>query len=141
MSSPLRVGDLAFGKVLELQPTGALVGLPTGEVGFLHLSEVQGALTAGQEVLVKVIGLDRRDRPTLSIRRVTDQDRDAMAYHREAVEFGSALTARPLVPPPPAAPEERVEWRLGAWLRTAEGALGRLRRRQAARASQKFNLD
>ncbi|MCX7750091.1 MAG: S1 RNA-binding domain-containing protein [Candidatus Bipolaricaulota bacterium] len=139
----LRVGDLAFGKVLELQPTGALVGLPTGEVGFLHLSEVPdgagGSLVPGQELLVKVIGLDRLERLALSVRRVTDEDRDAMAYHREAVEFRSALASRPLTAPPP--PEERLEWRLQRWLKTAEGALGRLRRRQAARTSQKLNLD
>lgn len=144
MSSSLRVGDVAWGKVLEVQPNGALIGLAEGGVGFLHASEAAdpgGGLTPGQEVLVKVIGLDRLERPALSMRRVTDGDRDAMVYHREAVEFRSALASRPLAASPAPTPEERVEWRLQAWAKTAEGALGRLRRRQATRTSQKLNLD
>lgn len=144
MSSPLRVGDVAVGKVLEVQPNGALIGLAEGGVGFLHASEMADpgrGLTPGQEVLVKVIGLDRLERPALSMRRVTDGDRDAMAYHLEAVGFRSALASRPLAVPPAPTPEERVEWRLQAWIKTAEGALGRLRRRQASRTSQKLNLE
>lgn len=144
-----RVGDLALGKVLEIQLNGVLIGFPEGGVGFLHTSEIPTvgdgpggrALIVGQEVLVKVIGLDRLDRPTLSLRRVTDQDRDALAYHREAIEFRSALNSRAGATPLPAEPEERVERRLEAWLKATDAALGRLKRCHGDRTSKRLELD
>lgn len=149
MTSNPRVGDLALGKVLEIQLNGVLIGFPEGGVGFLHTSEIPTvgdgpggrALSVGQEVLVKVIGLDRLDRPTLSLRRVTDQDRDALAYHREAIEFRSALNSRAGATPLPAEPEERVERRLEAWLKATDAALGRLKRRHGDRTSKRLELD
>ncbi|MBC7170156.1 S1 RNA-binding domain-containing protein [Candidatus Bipolaricaulota bacterium] len=148
MTPKLGVGDLVLGKVIEIQANGALLGFPGGEVGFLHASEVveegRGAgekgLAVGQELLVKVIGFDRLERPTLSLRRVTDQDREAIAYHREAIEFRSALIARSAAPPVEE-PGERIEWRLEAWLKATEAALGRLKRRRGARVSQEIELD
>lgn len=149
MTSNPRVGDLALGVVLEIQLNGALIGFAEGGVGFLHTSEIPTAgdgpggraLIVGQEVLVKVIGLDRLDRPTLSLRRVTDQDRDALAYHREAIEFRSALNSRAGATPLPAEPEERVERRLEAWLKATDAALGRLKRRHGDRTSKRLELD
>lgn len=148
MTPKLKVGDLAVGKVLETQHNGVLVGFPEGGVGFLHASEIpeEGApgaksLAVGQEILVKVIGSDRLERPALSVRRVTDQDREVIAYHREAIEFRSALTNRSPATPLPEEPEERVEWRLGAWLKATDAALGRLKRRQGTRTSQRLELD
>ncbi len=149
MTANPRVGDLALGKVLEIQLNGVLIGFPEGGVGFLHTSEIPTvgdgpggrALIVGQEVLVKVIGLDRLDRPTLSLRRVTDQDRDALAYHREAIEFRSALNSRAGATPLPAEPEERVERRLEAWLKATDAALGRLKRRHGDRTSKRLELD
>lgn len=149
MTPPITVGDVVAGRVLEIQFNGALIGLAEGGTGFLHASEIpallwgagEGGLSPGQEVLVKVIGLDRLERPALSMRRVTDQDRDAMAYHREAVEFGSALAARAAVTPPSPEPADGVEWRLRAWLKATESALVRLRRGRAARPSPRMDLD
>ncbi|GAB4309647.1 MAG: hypothetical protein Kow0097_10860 [Candidatus Bipolaricaulota bacterium] len=141
MTPKLGVGDLVLGKVIEIQANGALLGFPGGEVGFLHASEIVGdGLSVGQELLVKVIGFDRLERPTLSLRRVTDQDREAIAYHREAIEFRSALIARSAAPPVEE-PGERIEWRLEAWLKATEAALGRLKRRRGARVSQEIELD
>ncbi len=149
MTPKLRVGDLVLGKVLELQFNGALIGFSEGGVGFLHASEMpdelggsgEKGLTIGQEVLVKVIGSDRLERPTLSLKRVTDQDRAAIEYHREAIEFRSALTNRSAAVPLPEQPEERVEWRLAAWLKATDTALGRLKRRRGMRTSQRLELD
>lgn len=149
MTPQLRVGDLAVGKILEIQANGALVGFPEGGVGFLHASEMltdgttpgEQSLAVGQEVLVKVIGSDRLERPTLSLRRVTDQDREVIAYHQEAIEFRSALTSRAAWTPLPEGPEERIEWRLAAWLKATDAALGRLRRRRATRTSQRLELE
>lgn len=149
MTPQLRVGDLAVGKVLEIQANGALVGFPEGGVGFLHASEMpegvatpgELTLTVGQELLVKVIGSDRLERPALSLRRVTDQDREAIAYHREAIEFRSALSTRSATTPLPEQPEEQIEWHLKTWLKGTETALGRLKRRRGTRTSQRLELD
>lgn len=148
MTSKLNVGDLAVGKVLELQFNGALIGFSEGGVGFLHTSEIaeevgggsEKTLSVGQEVLIKVIGYDRLERPALSLRRVTDRDREAIEYHREAIEFRSALTTRSATVPLPER-EDRLEWRLAAWLKAADAALGRLKRRRESRTSQKLELD
>jgi len=149
MTPKLKVGDLHIGKVLEIQPNGVLIGFPEGGVGFLHASEIpdedgrsgERNLVLNQELLVKVIGSDRLERPALSLRRVTDQDREAIAYHREAIEFRSALATRSAAVALPERPEERIEWRLETWIKGAETSLGRLKRRQGTRASQQFELD
>lgn len=149
MTPKLKVGDLLVGKVLEIQANGALIGFPEGGVGFLHASEIpdedarpgERNLVLDQELLVKVIGSDRLERPALSLRRISDQDREAIAYHREAIEFRSALTNRSAAIPLPEKPEERIEWRLQAWIKGSETALGRLKRRRGTRASQQFELD
>lgn len=149
MTTPFKMGDVVVGRVLEVQFNGALIGLGEGGTGFLHASEIpgspqgagEGGLSPGQEVLVKVIGLDRLERPALSMRRVTDQDRDAMAYHREAMEFGSVLAVRAATTPPPPEPVDWVEWRLRAWMKATEAALGRLRRRRVSRPSPRMDLD
>jgi predicted RNA-binding protein with RPS1 domain len=145
----LKIGDVALGKVIELQFNGALIGFSEDGVGFLHTSEIpdsigeggEKSLAVGQEVLVKVIGYDRLERPALSLRRVTERDREAIEYHREAIEFRSALTNRPASVPLPDRSEDRLEWRLAAWLKTTDATLGRLRRRRGTRASQKLELD
>ncbi|MBC7092414.1 S1 RNA-binding domain-containing protein [Candidatus Bipolaricaulota bacterium] len=144
-----KVGDLSLGKVLEIHPNGALIGLAEGEAGFLHLTEiaeepvgrVEDYLTEGQQVLVKVIGYDRLGRPSLSLRRVTDRDREAAEFHREAIEFRSVLANRSISVPLPERPEERLEWRLSRWLDEAEAALARLRKHRAGRLSEKFYTD
>lgn len=149
MTPKLKVGDLLIGKVLEIQPNGALIGFPEGGVGFLHASEIpdedarpgERNLSVDQELLVKVIGSDRLERPALSLRRVTDQDREAIAFHREAIAFHSALATRSVATPLPEKPEERIEWRLQAWMKSTEASLARLRRRRAARTSQHLELD
>lgn len=149
MTPKLKVGDLLVGKVLEIQPNGALIGFSEGGVGFLHASEMpdedarpsERNLALDQELLVKVIGSDRLERPALSLRRVTDQDREAIAYHREAIEFTSALTTRSAAAPLPERPEDRIEWRLRTWMKGTETSLARLKRRRGTRTSQRLELD
>lgn len=152
MSSEPSVGEVVAGEVVEFQPNGALVRLAHGKVGFLHVSEIaeqpeerlKHELRAGQEILVKVIGYDRVGRPTLSLRRVRDQDREAMEFHREALEFRSILRSQSVALAPsdqPNPPGERLEWRLSRWMETTKATLGKLRRGQGARASQKTHLD
>jgi len=138
-----RVGDLVWAKVLELLPNGALLQLDEETSGFLHLSEIgegvssaEEKLAEGMEVLVKVIGTDHLGRPLLSLRRVTEADREAAEFHREALEFRSLLSRRSLAPEEGGKTEDRLEWRLSRWLAEAEASLTTLRRRRNERLSR-----
>ena len=74
------VGDIAVGKVTKIMPFGAFVRLENGESGLVHISEVSSGfvkdinevLAVGQEVRVKVIGIDEKKRINLSIKKADD---------------------------------------------------------------------
>ncbi|WP_297719795.1 S1 RNA-binding domain-containing protein, partial [Intestinimonas sp.] len=71
------VGSIVEGKVTGITKFGAFVSLPGGRSGLVHISEiaytyvndVKDHLTEGQEVKVKVIGIDDNNRINLSIKK------------------------------------------------------------------------
>lgn len=73
------VGSILDGKVTGITKFGAFVALPEGRSGLVHISEiaysyvneVSDHLHEGQEVRVKVIGIDQANRINLSIKQVT----------------------------------------------------------------------
>ncbi len=73
------VGSILDGKVSGITKFGAFVSLPEGRSGLVHISEiaytyvneVSEHLKEGQEVKVKVIGIDQSNRINLSIKQVT----------------------------------------------------------------------
>lgn len=73
------VGSILDGKVTGITKFGAFVALPEGKSGLVHISEiaysyvneVSDHLHEGQEVKVKVIGVDQANRINLSIKQVT----------------------------------------------------------------------
>lgn len=73
----LEIGAILEGKVTGITKFGAFVGLPGGRSGLVHISEVAYSyvsevsefLTVGQEVKVKVIGIDDNGRINLSIKQ------------------------------------------------------------------------
>ena len=75
----LGVGAVVDGKVTGITKFGAFVALPEGRSGLVHISEiaysyvneVSDHLHEGQEVKVKVIGIDQSNRINLSIKQVT----------------------------------------------------------------------
>ena len=75
------------GKVARLADFGAFVTFLPGQDGLVHISQIDNKrveavkdyLSEGQEVLVKVIDIDNRNRVKLSIKEVTDEDRQAFA--------------------------------------------------------------
>jgi predicted RNA-binding protein with RPS1 domain len=125
------IGELVWAKVLELAPNGAILQLEERYQGFLPLSEVppESEIVVGAEVVVKVIGYDPAGQPLVSMRRVSEADREEAQFHREALEFRTSLSTRslPLLEEKPVV--ERVEWRLARWLSQAEGVLRRRRSR------------
>ena len=74
------VGSMVEGKVTGITKFGAFVSLPGGRSGLVHISEiaysyvndVKDHLTEGQEVKVKVIGIDDSNRINLSIKKAMD---------------------------------------------------------------------
>ena len=74
----LGVGAIVDGKVTGITKFGAFVALPDGKSGLVHISEiaysyvneVSDHLREGQEVKVKIIGIDQAKRINLSIKQV-----------------------------------------------------------------------
>ena len=73
----IQVGDVCKGKVTKLTGFGAFVKLESGEPGMVHISEVAHTyvndigdyLFEGQDVTVKVIGVNEQGRISLSIKQ------------------------------------------------------------------------
>ena len=78
MPMELGVGAIVDGKVTGITKFGAFVALPEGRSGLVHISEiaysyvneVSDHLHEGQEVKVKIIGIDQANRINLSIKQV-----------------------------------------------------------------------
>ena len=74
------VGAILEGKVTGITKFGAFVSLPEGTSGLVHISaiaytyvnDVKEHLKEGQEVKVKVIGIDDKNRVNLSIKKAQD---------------------------------------------------------------------
>ena len=80
VSMEFGVGSVLEGKVTGITKFGAFVSLPEGKSGLVHISEiaysyvndVKDHLKEGQEVKVKVIGIDENGRFNLSIKKAMD---------------------------------------------------------------------
>ena len=80
VSMEFGVGSVLEGKVTGITKFGAFVSLPEGKSGLVHISEiaysyvndVKDHLKEGQEVKVKVIGIDENGRINLSIKKAMD---------------------------------------------------------------------
>lgn len=71
------IGTVVNGKVTSITKFGAFVTLPDNRTGLVHISEVaftyvndiREHLTEGQEVKVKIIGIDKEGKINLSIKQ------------------------------------------------------------------------
>lgn len=83
----LAVGSIVDGKVTGITKFGAFVALPEGKSGMVHISEVASSfvndikdfLQEGQQVKVKVIGIDQAGRINLSIKKAQPQQDGAQS--------------------------------------------------------------
>jgi len=79
MDFDVGVGAILAGKVTGITKFGAFVTLAPGKSGLVHISEITSSyvsdirdhLTEGQDVMVKVIGMDQSGRMNLSIKAAT----------------------------------------------------------------------
>ncbi|MCR5689070.1 MAG: S1 RNA-binding domain-containing protein [Clostridiales bacterium] len=134
------IGSIVDGKVNGIQPFGAFITLPTGETGMVHISEVsddyvhdiRDYLTEGQEVRVKVLGVNDKNKISLSVKQaMTVQEKEAV---REEQRSGAArqrnLKARVWQGPPKRTPREEMtfEEMMSSFKKTSEEKLSDLKR-------------
>jgi polyribonucleotide nucleotidyltransferase len=76
-------GMVKRGKVVRIIPIGAFVEIAPGKDGMVHISQVcnerietiEGHLSIGQEVVVKVMKIDDKGRVNLTIKGVSDEEK------------------------------------------------------------------
>ena len=136
------VGSILDGKVTGITKFGAFVALPEGRSGLVHISEiaysyvneVSDYLKEGQEVKVKVIGIDQANRINLSIKKVNDPPQRAAggAQGGRPPRQGGPRSNAPRsggYVPRPAAPKEPTDFedRLRQFMQASDSKLSELR--------------
>jgi polyribonucleotide nucleotidyltransferase len=87
ITAEAEVGRLYKGKVARIVDFGAFVTILPGKDGLVHISQISRDrveniseyLSEGEDVLVKVLDLDARGRIKLSIKEVTDEEKQEFA--------------------------------------------------------------
>lgn len=87
LTASAEIDKVYMGKVARLADFGAFVTFLPGQDGLVHISQIDNKrveavkdyLTEGQEILVKVIDIDNRNRVKLSVKEVTEEDKAAFA--------------------------------------------------------------
>jgi len=141
------VGSVLEGKVTGITKFGAFVSLPEGKSGLVHISEiaysyvndVKDHLKEGQEVKVKVIGIDENGRINLSIKKAMDPPPRPAGQGRPMGRPGGHTGGGLRGKPPPAGPG-RLEGRLKQFMAASDSKLSELRqseRRSSRRGGRK----
>ena len=86
ITAEAEVGKLYKGKVARVVDFGAFVNILPGKDGLVHISQiaahrvekVEDYLKEGDEVLVKVLDVDARGRIKLSIKEITEEEKESM---------------------------------------------------------------
>ncbi len=107
----LEIGSILTGKVVTITKFGAFVSVAPNKSGLVHISEIANTyvndvndyLTVGQEVKVKLIGIDESGRINLSIKKA--QETPAAGQYRGA----SSGQQRPYPPRPDRRPSREPQ--------------------------------
>ncbi len=111
----LEIGAVLTGKVTGITKFGAFVQLESGKSGLVHISEIANVyvndvhdfLSDGQEVKVKVIGIDEAGRINLSIKQASESPAQQRAAYQggqerpryqQAAPTGAAPANQPTTP-------------------------------------------
>ena len=147
VSMEFGVGSVLEGKVTGITKFGAFVSLPEGKSGLVHISEiaysyvndVKDHLKEGQEVKVKVIGIDENGRINLSIKKDKEPPprpaRQRRPMGRPGGHTGGGFRGKP-APAEPASFEDRLKQFMAA----SDSKLSELRqseRRSSRRGGRK----
>jgi polyribonucleotide nucleotidyltransferase len=134
------VGEIFYGRVVTIIPSGAFVEILPGKDGFLHISEiapgrvrsVEDVLKVGQEINVMVIGIRPDGKINLSRKALLEKEAAEQAAAATAPVDGRGTQARP--PQRPSGPAGRPE-RPGSPPKPDQRSPGRPQRPQAKRSS------
>lgn len=104
----IRVGSILEGNVKNITKFGAFITLPGGRSGLVHISEiahsyvndVKDHLQEGQEVRVKVVGIDDAGRINLSIKKAMDPPPQATPSQQPPRQSRSYRESRSPAPSP-----------------------------------------
>ena len=85
ITAEAEIGKLYSGRVARIVDFGAFINILPGKDGLVHISQISRErvenvgdyLKEGQEVLVKVLDLDARGRIKLSMKEVTEEDKES----------------------------------------------------------------
>lgn len=147
VSMEFGVGSVLEGKVTGITKFGAFVSLPEGKSGLVHISEiaysyvndVKDHLKEGQEVKVKVIGIDENGRINLSIKKAMDPPPRPAGQGRPMGRPGGHTGGGFCGKPAPAEPAS-FEDRLKQFMAASDSKLSELRqseRRSSRRGGRK----
>ena len=143
----LQVGSILEGKVTTITKFGAFVALEGGKSGLVHISEVANVyvndvhdhLNEGDQVKVKVIGIDDAGRINLSIKKATEPPPRPAAPRPAAPRQQHTLRERTFTPAAPKEPTS-FEDRLKQFMAASDSKLSDLRsaeRRTSRRGGRK----
>jgi S1 RNA binding domain protein len=129
---PLAPGEVVEGKVTRLHKFGAVVELPEGRSGLVHISEIADRYVRdvadyfeeGDAVKVKILGTDDKGRLQLSAKQ---------AEARQPIREVDPVSAGPRGKKGPASFEER----LAAFMKHSEQRLVELRRNRGAKRKKR----
>ena len=141
------VGSIVEGKVSGITKFGAFITLPEGKSGLVHISEiaysyvndVHDHLSEGDQVKVKVIGMDDAGRINLSIKKATEPPPRPAAPRPAPRQQNGAPRERTFTPAAPKEPTS-FEDRLKQFMAASDSKLSDLRsaeRRTSRRGGRK----
>ena len=141
------VGSIVEGKVSGITKFGAFISLPEGKSGLVHISEiaysyvndVHDHLNEGDQVKVKVIGIDDAGRINLSIKKATEPPPRPAAPRPAAPRQQHTQRERTFTPAAPKEPTS-FEDRLKQFMAASDSKLSDLRsaeRRTSRRGGRK----
>ena len=127
-------GAIVAGKVNGITKFGAFVTVAPGKSGLVHISEIattfvndiRDHLTEGQDVMVKIIGLDKSGRMNLSIKAVSSPVQ--MQVQAKEPQAQAALAVEQAQPEPQADSEPSFEDRLKRFMQDSNNKVSGLRK-------------
>ena len=93
----LEVGQIFTGKITGISKFGAFVSLPENKSGMVHISEVSSDyvkdinehVSEGQEVTVKILGIDDKGRISLSMSKAKEPVKKTVTFEDLMCKFKS----------------------------------------------------
>ncbi|TVP45919.1 MAG: polyribonucleotide nucleotidyltransferase [Halomonas sp.] len=94
ITAEAEIGKLYKGKVVRIADFGAFVNIMPGTDGLVHISQivaervnnVRDFLNEGDDVIVKVLDIDNRNRVKLSMKEISEEEKAAFAAEEAEVE-------------------------------------------------------